>query len=488
MISNIRGGMLALLAFAAVGCTSGDSGGGFDPLPFPDGFLWGTATAAHQVEGGNDNNDWSAWEQIPGTIANGDVSGDASGHYTRFDEDFALAAAMGNNAHRFSIEWARVEPSRDVRDEAEIQHYHDVLDSLEAHGMVPIVTLAHFTLPLWVNDPLNPEADLDGWFNPDVHGEFTEFAGEMAAEFGDQVDVWVPFNEPMVSAVASSQGLFPPDLSVEDSIGGSFENAKDWVVGMIFAHGSAFDAIHLADVVDADGDGEAARVGIAQHVVAFAPTDPENAEHVAAAAWLDHSFNQLFVDAIVNGDLDVNLDGDSLDTETVPPEGHYAQLANRADWIGVNYYRRLLAIPVDIPPLQALFQEDPELPSNELGWTIYPEGMLEALRSMNAYGLPLMVTENGIPDGADVDRPEFLVNHLVSVQRAVEEGIPVEGYMHWSLIDNFEWAEGFEPRFGLVAVDYATQARTPRESYDVYGEICRENALTSRVQKHRTMK
>ena len=483
----MRFALLSMAVLVAAGCSGADEGPRFDPLPFPDGFLWGTATAAHQVDGGNDNNDWWAWEQIAGKIANGDVSGDAADHYARFDEDFALAAAMDNDAHRFSIEWSRVEPARDVRDDAEIAHYHAVLDSLEAHGMVPIVTLSHFTLPLWANDPLNPAADLDGWFNPEVQGEFAEFAGDMAEEFGDQIDLWVPFNEPMVSAVAASQAVFPPDLSA-DSVGESLGNATQWVVGMIFAHGSAYDAIRLRDVADADGDGIAAQVGIAQHMVAFAPTDPADPAHVEAAAWLDHVFNRLFLDAITSGNLDVNLDGDYDDVATVPPEGSFPQLAGRLDWVGVNYYRRMLAIPLDLPPLQAYFQDDPDLPSNDLGWTIYPEGMLDVLREVDDYGLPIIVTENGIPDGDDDERPAYLVDHLVSVQRAIDEGIPVEGYMHWSLVDNFEWAEGFEPRFGLIAVDYATQTRTPRTAYDVFAEICRENALTSGVQKrHRTI-
>lgn len=463
---------------AAAGCTGEGGASRHDPLVFPDGFLWGTATAAHQVEGGNDNNDWWAWEQIPGKIANGDVSGDAANHYELFDEDFALAEALGNNAHRFSIEWSRVEPQRDVRDDAEIAHYHAVLDSIAAHGMEPIVTLAHFTLPLWADNPLAPETDLDGWANPEVQAEFAEFAGEMAAEYGSKVDLWVPFNEPMVSSVASTQALFPPDLSgetFEETVG----NATEWVVGMIFAHGSAYDAIHAND--------PDASVGVAQHMVAFAPGDPANADHVAASEWVDRVFNHLFLEAIVAGNLDVNLDGDTLDLSTTPPEGNYPQLTGKLDWLGVNYYRRMLAVPVTLDPVQALPQDDPDLPSNDLGWSIYPEGMLEVLRAVQPYGLPVMITENGIPDTDDDQRLAYLVDHLVGVHRAIEEGIEVTGYMHWSLVDNFEWAEGFEPRFGLVEVDYATQVRTPRESYGLYREICEANALTSGVQKHRTV-
>lgn len=467
---------MVAMAVLAAGCTGGDEGRDFDPIAFPDGFLWGTATAAHQVEGGNDNNDWYAWEQQAGNIANGDVSGEAADHYDRFDEDFALAASLGQNAHRFSIEWSRVEPSRDVWDEAEIAHYQAVLDSLASHGLKPLVTLEHFTVPLWV-------ADLQGWSNPEVAGEFTEFASRMAAEFGGQVDDWLTFNEPLVTTVAALNGDWPPAY-----LEGDVDAAAQYAIGMIFAHGSAYDAIHVADVTDADSDGTAARVGIAQHMVAFAPKDPARPEDVSGAEWTDRVFNRLFVEAATSGNLDVNLDGDTDDLDTTPPEGNHPELAGTLDFVGINYYRRLLVTGLTgTGVIQGFPSDDPDLPSNELGWSIYPEGMLETLRELDEYGLPIVVTENGAPDADDDERPGFLVDHLVFVARAIDEGIPVEGYMHWSLIDNFEWAEGFDARFGLVAVDFATQERAPRGSASVYAEICEANALTSRVQnRHRS--
>ena len=483
-----KGTLVALLLIATTaGCTGAGGGGTPEALVFPDGFLWGTATAAHQVEGGNTNNDWWAWEQMEGTIAGGDVSGDASDHYARFDEDFALAAALGNQAHRFSIEWSRIEPERDVIDADEVAHYHAVLDSLEEHGLQPVVTLSHFTSPLWVSNPLDPASDLDGWLSDDTRTEFAEFAGFLAAEYGDQVDLWVTFNEPLVSSVAAANDSFPPG-AFHDDLETNIGIAAQWVAGMLFAHGSAYDAIRLADAADADGDGAPASVGIAQHMVAFAPLDETNPAHVDAAEWMDQIFNRLFVDAVVHGWLDVNLDGDHDDAGTTPPEGVYPQLAGTADWLGLNYYRRLLAIPTGGDVLRAIPQDDPDLPSNELGWSVYPEGMLDALRVLDGYGLPILITENGTPDADDDERGPFLVDHLVSVHRAIEEGADVRGYFHWSLIDNFEWAEGFEPRFGLVAVDYSTQQRTPRSSYDLYAAICTDNALSGEIQRrHRTI-
>ncbi len=460
------------MALLPVGCTGGGGKADYAEVAFPQGFLWGTATAAHQVEGGNTNNDWYAWEQIPGKIKNGDVSGEASGHYTRYESDFALAAASGQNAHRFSIEWSRIEPQRDVYDYDEIGHYHMVLGSALAHGLTPIVTLQHFTLPLWVDDPLNPNADLDHWLSVATQDEFAEFAGDMAQEFGAEIDWWVTLNEPVVAPVAASQGVFPPD------IGGSIATAIEMVRGEIFAHAHAYDAIHLRDTVDADGDTVAAKVGVAQHMTAFHPKDGASALDVAAAQRLSYGFNQLFLNAITSGNLDTTLDGDFTDAG----EGNFPELANRLDWVGLNYYRKMLVVGGLPEPLLGVPQNDLDLPRNELGWSIYPEGMRETLDLADDYGLPIVITENGIADSDDDQRPGYLVDHLAWVARAIDEGVPVVGYMHWSLMDNFEWAEGFSARFGLYRMDYTTMERIPTESSDAYAEICAANALTADVQ------
>lgn len=465
----------ALTALAMAGCGK-DGGPDYAAVAFPAGFLWGTATAAHQVEGGNDNNDWHAWEQLGGKIANGDVSGAAADHYARFDEDFALAQGMANNAHRFSIEWSRIEPQRDVYDPAEIAHYHAVIDALKARGLRPVVTLQHFTLPLWMDDPANPAADLDHFLAQDGIDEFVEFAGDMAEEFGADVDWWVTLNEPMVVAVAAMQDVFPPGF------GGDVDATRRFVVGMIFAHAGAYDAIHARDTVDADTDGAAAKVGIAQHMIAVAPKDPASAADQAATERIDYLFNRLFLEAVVRGKLDVNFDADILDTDTTPPEGDIPALLGRADYLGLNYYRKFDVVAGAAEPILGFPVEVEDLPKNELGWSIYPPGIHESLVTMDAYGLPILVTENGMPDGDDGERPGYLVDHLVWVARAIDEGIPVVGYLHWSLIDNFEWAEGFEPRFGLYRVDYATQERTATGSAAVFREICEANALTASVQ------
>lgn len=458
----------AAIALAALGACTRGKAKHYDPVAFPPGFLWGTATAAHQVEGGNDRNDWWAWEHVGGKIKNSDTSGAACDAYHLYDQDFALAQSLGQNAHRFSIEWSRIEPTLGgPYDAAEIAHYHAVLTSLKAHGLKPIVTLEHYTLPIWADNPLGPTVTgTAGWASQTTQDEFVKWSGDMAEEYGADVDDWIVFNEPMVSAVASLEGVFPPD------IGGSLDKATAMVAGMIQAHARAYDAIHARDTVDADTDGVAAKVGIAQAIVDFFPANPAIQIDVDATARLDHIFNKLFVDAITRGDLDLDLDG----AYTSPGEGQgIASLKDRLDFIGVNYYRKYLVVGGLGPPILGIPEEDPDLPHNDLGWSIYPKGIYDALAEMNSYGLPMMVTENGIADAADAKRPGYIVDHLLWVSRAIADGMPVTGYMHWSLMDNFEWAEGYAKRFGIVHVDYETQKRTPKSSYEWYRQVIAEH-------------
>ncbi len=466
---------LLLGASAFAGCEEG-KGRHFEAIRFPDGFLWGAATAAHQVEGGNDNNNWWAWEQIEGTIENGDRSGDACDHYNRFEADFALAESMNQNAHRFSIEWSRIEPSRDVYDEVEIEHYHQVIDSMRAHGLKPVVTLSHFTLPLWMDDPLNPGADLGDFRTQEGIDEFVEFAGDMAEEYGDDVDLWIPFNEPMVVALTAYLDLWPPGF------GNDLDQAVAFTMGEIFAHAGAYDAIHARDLADADGDGLASKVGVAAHIVVFQPSRPDNALDVAATKRLDHVFNRLFLDATILGYLDVNLDEDTDDDGTTPAEGYHPELAGRMDFLGLNYYR-IQKVAGGLPePLLGAPSDVATLPRNELGWSIYPRGIYESLKLLAEYGMPILITENGIADGDESQRPSFLVDFLTWVDKAIEEQVPVIGYLHWSLYDNFEWAEGFSAKFGLLRLDYETQERIPTVSSDLFAEIAAENGLSSEMQ------
>ncbi len=446
------------------------------PSPHDTSFLWGTATAAHQVEGFNTNNDWYLWELIPGTIRNGDVSGIAVDHYHRYEEDFTWAESLGHNAYRFSIEWSRVEPVEGYYDQEAIAHYHRVLSSLQQHHITPIVTLHHFTHPQWILNPLRPDMDADGWLSDKTVRAFVRCAATMAREYGRQVDYWITINEPLVLVnYQYFQGGFPSDR-------GPFhiEEGRKAIFNMFKAHAAAYHAIHDEDVWDADGDGISALVSAAKHIRIMIPKDQRNPFDIEGARQIDYVFNQIFFDVLINGYVDSDLDGRYQTPDAEPHEVYHPEMAHTLDYIALNYYSRdvVTGLPF-IPYLHGIPEENPDplVEHNEMGWEIYPEGLYEILIRFGTYGLPIIITENGIPDATDLLRPRFLVSHLDAMFRAMEKGVDVRGYLHWSLMDNFEWNEGFWPRFGLLAVDYPLLTRRPRPSAYIYSRIIRKGGI-----------
>ncbi|GAB4339263.1 MAG: glycoside hydrolase family 1 protein [Candidatus Abyssubacteria bacterium] len=420
------------------------------PIKFPDGFLWGTATSAHQVEGGNRNNDWWQWEQRPGTIADGSTSETACDHYNRFQEDFDLIKNFGHNAHRLSIEWSRLEPQEGLFSSDEFEHYRRVLLALHERGIQPMVTLHHFTNPLWLSR-------IGGWENPRAVECFVRYARAAARELGPLVQFWNTINEPAVYAhQAYIRGNWPPGSK-------SLRSAAIVLTNMLRAHALAYHAIHE------NSPASRCRVGIAKSVTLLEPLRPRNWLDKALARWSDFLFNHWFLDAIETGKLSWPIG-----------MGQKVQiLSGTHDFIGVNYYTRRkvqfrLCNPADLlrrnPP-------PPNTVTNDLGWEIYPEGLYKMLMGLRKYQRPIYITENGCADARDALRPEFLRQHLTQMHRAITEGADVRGYFHWSLLDNFEWTFGLTPRFGLVEVDYRTQARAPRPSAHIYSRIARENRL-----------
>jgi beta-glucosidase len=424
---------------------------------FPPGFLWGTATSAHQVEGGNRLNDWWRFEHQPGTIADGTVSGDACLHYQRFDEDFALAAADGHNAHRISLEWSRIEPERGRIDPEAIAHYHAVLASLRRHGLEPIVTLHHFTNPLWI-------ADQGGWENRATLERFGEFVRLCAREYGGEVDWWCTVNEPEVYAFRSySEGSWPPARRNDGA-------ALAVMANLLEAHGLAFRILREEDTRDADGDGHATRIGFAKAWVTFEALRPWSPLDRLRARVEDAVFNRAVAQAAVTGDLHLAIPG------AHGVKRHVEALVGSLDYLGINHYTRW---KVDAIGRQAHVAA-PGAPLTDLGWEIHPEGFERALMGAALQGVPVLVTENGFADRADAFRPRALVQYLLAMGRAIDHGARVIGYLHWSLMDNFEWAEGFRPRFGLYGVDHEhpERPRERRRSADLYGRIVRANAIT----------
>lgn len=427
------------------------------PVRFPNGFLWGTAASAHQVEGGNRANDWWRFEQAGGGHG---PSGDACRHYERFDEDFWHAAADGHGAHRLSIEWSRIEPARGQIDGAAVAHYHAVLGSLKRHGLTPIVTLHHFTNPLWI-------ADAGNWESRTTVDRFCDFVRFCAREYGDEVDWWCTVNEPEVYAFrAWSEGLWPPNRK-DDSA------ALMVIAHQLEAHGRAYRILHEEDRADADGDGRAAIVGFAKHCPQLEPLHAWSPLDRLRAHLEDQVFNEAVLRAPSTGTIDLWIPGAKRVRRHVP------ELAKSLDYIGLNYYTRWKVRALGGTPHVAR----PGAPVTDLDWEIYPRGLALAAARVGRLGVPVLVTEHGFADARDAFRPRALVDSLVALGGAIASGTPVIGYLHWSLLDNFEWADGYRPRFGLYGVDFADPAlpRLRRRSADVYARIIQANAVTPEI-------
>ena len=432
-------------------------------LRFPANFLWGAATSAHQVEGGNTRNDWWRFESLPGAIRGGLGSGAACRHWERYDEDFALAAADGHSAHRLSLEWSRLEPRPGRWDAEAVAHYHAVLGSLRGHGLLPIVTLHHFTNPLWI-------ADAGGWESAATVEAFERFARFCAREFGGEVDWWCTVNEPEVFAFRGwSEGVWPP--AVRDN-----SRALTVIANQLEAHGRAYRAIHAEDRVDSDGDGQAARVGFAKHYVQLEPLRRWHPLDRVQAHVEHRVFNEAVLRAAVDGRIELSIPGATPVRRVVPV------LQGALDWIGLNYYTRWRVRSLSPVPHVA----GPGVSVNDLGWEVWPEGFRLALEAAaKLANAPVLVTENGFADARDAFRPRAIVEFAEAMHRAIEGGTHVLGYLHWSLLDNFEWADGYHGRFGLYAVDFADPARPRRRtrSAEVFARLARANALGADVRE-----
>lgn len=401
--------------------------------PIFRGFLWGASTAAHQIEGGNTLNDWARFEATAGNVHKNEKSGAAADHWNRVAEDTALLRDVGANAYRFSIEWSRVEPAQGQWDDAAWAHYVDELAQLKAAGIEPMVTLLHFTLPAWL-------ADRGGLTAPDFADRFADFTAEATARLPKDLRFWCTINEPNVLMYQGYvAGIWPPQKK------DTAEAAKAFS-GLVRAHAKAARLIRAARPT--------ARIGAAVNLIVFDPARRWWLPDWIAAREADRGFNWAFDDSIQSGRVTLHIAGfPSLDEPV-------ADLKGSADYVGVNYYRRnLVRFSPGAPGFVELLQGPG--PLSDAGVEIYPEGLLRLIRRVwDRYRRAIIVTENGIADAADAHRADYIRSHAFAIGQALKEGIPVQGYIHWSLMDNFEWSDGFDPRFGLYRVDYATQQRT----------------------------
>jgi beta-glucosidase len=456
-----------------------------DGRSFPPRFRWGTATAAFQIEGstsadGRTDSIWDTFCRIPGAIANGDTGEPACDHYRRMESDVALMAELGFDTYRFSVAWPRVRPDGRAVNRAGLDFYHRLVEALLQRGISPWVTLYHWDLPQRLEDE-------GGWTNRDTALRFGDFAETVYGALGDRVPTWTTLNEPWCSAILGYlTGVHAPGR--RDPVA-----AVAAAHHLLLAHGVGVEALRA---------GGAQHVGVTLDATVFTAADPDDPADCDLVRRLDGQKNRWFFDPILRGEYPADV-AEELRPYGLPAllrEGDLERIGAPIDVLGVNYYTthlvaarqptpgdRFEAIPWLLGGGAARFVSR-GLPRTKMGNEVDPDGLRQLLVRLHADypGVPLTITENGsawddtvAPDGTvdDPRRVEYLRDHLAAARAAIDEGVDLRGYLAWSLLDNFEWAHGYDMRFGIVYVDYRTQQRVPKTSAQVLSEIARRNAL-----------
>jgi len=438
---------------------------------FPAGFLWGTATSAHQIEGspladGAGPSIWQRFSHTPNRVRDGDTGDVACDHYRRYEEDVALMRSLGANAYRFSIAWSRVLPQgRGAVNAAGLGFYDRLVDALLARGIAPMATLYHWDLPAALDD-------LGGWLNPDIAHWFADYADVVFRKLDDRVKLWSTLNEPWV--VTDGGYLY-------GALAPGHRNRFEAPIAthhLLRAHGAAVQAYRASG---------RHQVGIVVNIEPkYAASQRE--EDVAATARADAYMNLQYLDPVFLGRYPDALAGIFGEAWPDWPAGDLALIRQPIDFVGVNYYTRSVT-RFDAEPwlLHAAAVRQKQATYTETGWEVFPQGLVDTLvRVKERYGNPpVYVTENGAaffdPPTADDGRVRdplrvaYLRDHLRAVHRAIAAGVDVRGYFAWSLLDNFEWSLGYSKRFGIVHVDFATLARTPKDSARFYADVIASN-------------
>ncbi|WP_345801110.1 family 1 glycosylhydrolase [Microbacterium sp. AZCO] len=476
-----------------------------DTRSFPAGFLFGAATAAYQIEGaafedGRKASIWDTFSRVPGAVINADNGDVACDHYHRYGDDVALMKSMGLQTYRFSTSWSRVRPDGGAVNPQGVGFYKRLVDELLDAGILPWLTLYHWDLPQALQDK-------GGWTNRDTADLFTEYALDMHDALGDRVKVWTTLNEPWCSSFLSyTAGLHAP---------GHYSPAEGLLAAhhLLLGHGQTVQALRGRDA--------SLELGITLNLTVAEPADPAKAEDLNAARLIDGQFNRWFLDPVFLGAYPADIVEDLREVhpdaiealEGAIQPGDLETIATSIDALGVNYYHGEFVggAPAPNPPeggdaptdrighspfplSDGIHWYDRGLPRTSMHWEVQPEGLTQLLgRVWEEYAAPagtvLYVTENGaayddervVVDGEvrvhDDDRADFLRGHLGAILDAVDQGVDVRGYFYWSLLDNFEWAWGYEKRFGIVRVDYDTQERSIKDSGRAYAQIIAERAL-----------
>lgn len=466
------------------------------PVSFPPSFLWGSATAAYQVEGawnddGRGPSIWDTFSKTPGKVFSGHTGDVACDHYHRYREDVALMKRLGLKVYRFSVSWSRVMPDGINVNEAGLHFYSDLVDELLEAGIIPWLTQYHWDLPQALEDR-------GGWANRETAFAFERYAVVLHEALGDRVRHWTTLNEPWCSAfLGYANGHHAPGRT---SPGDALAAAHHLLLG----HGLAVRTLRERDA--------SLELGLTLNFTDYQPADPESAGDLDAARRLDGSFNRFFADAIFRGAYpqDVLKDQAGLWRAHLVQPGDLEIMSAPIDVLGVNFYTGELLTGVDpqqaaeaAAAARATGAPNPNvgsehvssvrrgLPQTAMGWEVYPQALKDLLIRLHrdyteAAGVALYVTENGAAYDDDADasgfvqddeRLDYIRRHLRAVHEAMEEGADIRGYFVWSLLDNFEWAFGYDKRFGIVRVDYETQQRTPKASAQWYAEVARTGVV-----------
>ncbi|HEY1959022.1 MAG TPA: family 1 glycosylhydrolase [Polyangiaceae bacterium] len=455
-------------------------------MTFPAGFRLGFATIAYQSEGdvtadgGRVDSNWSEWEDL-GKVDNGQKNQFGNGFYAGYDVDLGLAAGIGANAFSYSLDWAKVEPAEGVFDAAEADHEVAVIQDIRAHGMRPMVILFHWVSPAWVQSPKSG-VDLLAGTDQSFVDKFLPFVDYMVPKLAGLVDDWVTFEEPLSIILGEYvSGEHPPGKLLD------LTDATNAWKNLIYLNARAYHEVHQLDTVSAGGDGVAAWVGMENLAIDIEPLDPTNPDDVAAAQHIDYIANQDFINAVTKGDLDLAMSG--------TPQSHDDSLVGTLDFIGLNYYQRLRVeaggafgglAPINATPLYDVRQYDPSLPHGDDYLEISAAGLRKEIEAYSAYKLPLMVTENGMADADDDQRPFYTLQHLYEIGNAIRDGYDVRGYFHWTLSDNFEWAYGLTLKEGVFQVDFGDPSlpRTPTHTSDLFSQIAAAHGINEDIWAH----
>ncbi len=426
----------------------------FKRSEFPEGFVFSAATSAYQIEGhgfgGAGLTHWDTFAATPGNVVRGEHGQRACDHYHRYEEDLDLARDMGLDAYRFSTSWARVMPEgRGAANPEGLDFYDRLVDAMLARDLKPQATLYHWELPVAL-------ADLGGWRNPDMPNWFADYTETIMGRIGDRVFSCAPVNEPWcVGWLSHFMGHHAPGLRDIRATAHAMHH-------ILVSHGRAIEVMRGLGM---------GNLGAVCNFEFAQPVDDSPAAAQAARIY-DGYYNRFFLGALYHG----SYPEDIIDV-LAPHMPHgwqddFTTIQAPLDWQGLNYYTRKIIAPAD-GPWPALKEVDGPLPRTQMGWEVYPDGLHHFLTWVDrtyTKGLPLYVTENGMANADvvgrdDAERLDYVAQHLAATRRAIDEGAPVAGYTFWSLLDNYEWALGYEKRFGLVHVDFDTLERTPKASY-----------------------